>query len=419
MRDILRAFVKAGIGSGLNLVLGLARNKLLAVALGPQGMGVLALLQQLQATALPIATLGGDAPLVQGLASRKDRARDEFLASAALSLLTGWGICLIAFLGILPFLGTNFFSGELFLNSFTVRLMSLPVLFSAMAAFFLSLLTAVGAVGTLQKSQLIGSVFGVLAALPLLFVWESRQSHLLVLYLTAAPIFSLTAAIIFSTRLNSTRELLSNFRLAKANSKEVKSYLFFGGTTLVTGFIVTATWLIIRFQIARKLGTESLGHFSAVVSLSGLSLNLMGTALASFYLPKFAAASEQERPIILRQVLKLLTPVAVFIFLILVTFPELILKTLYSKEFVPASSLLTWWAAGDLMRTISFVFGHTIFAGRHLKFAFYSEIIFSALLLIGIYTGLKLQVNIGVAYFIIYSVYLLIVYQFCRRFGYV
>lgn len=417
MRDIYRAFAKAGLGSGANLLISLARNKILAIVLGPSGMGTLSLLQQLQATAHPVATLGGDAPLVQGLASHSGEARISFFAAASKALFFSWFICATAFVVAAPSASQFLFENTDESNRFALMVMALPMLFGAIAAYLLAILTAVGAVGTLQKGQIFGGLAGLLASLPLFYFWKTSNTLALTLYLVATPLVTSSAALYFVWKLPSSRELLANLKFSDTSKPYLKAFLKFSATTMGTGFFVTATWLAIRSVVAKKYGLDVLGYFSATVSVSGLSLGLMGTALGSFYMPRFAAALPSERPKLIKDVLKVVAPIAFILLLIFLSFPRFIVQSLFSDKFLPAVPLLRWWAAGDFIRTVAYVFGYTIFAGRHLRFAFISELIFSALLLTGIsapaFLGLPPS-TLGISYFFVYTLYLLTVVAFAK-----
>ena len=422
MRDTFRAFFKAGIGSTANMAVSLARTKILAFYLGPQGMGLVSLLQQFQATLQPIVTLGGDAPLVQGLASRAGSERSAFLASAFIGLLSSWGVCLIAILLGGDWIGSLLLSPAENFNTQMISFMAIPLIAMAISSFLMALLTTVGAVGSLQKGQLAGSIGGLLAAIPVGLTWKLGNLSGLIFYLTATPLISILAALWYIRRISTASELLANLRLSLFKFNHLRRFLAFGGVTVVTGIATTGSWLLIRREVAHSAGLETLGYFSATVVLSGLALSILLTSLFSFYLPRFTAADPIERKKLLKSVLFIVTPIAACVFLVLQLSPSFIIKLLFTEKFLPMLPLLQIWAAGDFVRTIAVVFGIPIFAGAHLRFLFFSEMIFSGLLLTLILFQLKHNGNIirvGEIYFLVYTIYLFVVALFCKAKNYI
>ena len=422
MREILRSFFKAGVGSGVNMVISLIRIKVLAHYLGPQGVGLVSLLQQFQATAQPIVTLGGDSPLVQGLASRSGFERSAFLASAFSGLLISWSFCAVVII-----LGGSWF-GKLLLSDFGTQqlgsfsLMAIPISAAALAAFLISILTTVGAVGTIQKGQLIGNVGGLIAAIPLALFWHSGNLWLIIAHLSVTPALTTVAAFWFAMKIPSSKEMLKSINFSSFNLLLLRRFLAFGGVTILTGFVTTATWLVIRREVGRAEGLEALGYFSSTVMLSGIPLSLLSTALSSFYLPRFAAATGAERPRLLKSVLLIVLPLAACAFLTMQIMPEIIVKLLFSERFLPMVPLLRWWAAGDFARAISYVFAIPIFAAAHLRFALISELAFSGLLLGCVLfqpIGSRHTFGLGQIYFINYVLYLATVILFARNKRYV
>src|SRR5215210_2220953 len=81
MREIFKAVLTTGSGSGGRLLLGMATMKIMAVILGPSGVGLYSLLRQAVDFSNRFGTLGGETALVQGLASRKERVRDEYIVT--------------------------------------------------------------------------------------------------------------------------------------------------------------------------------------------------------------------------------------------------------------------------------------------------------------------------------------------------
>src|SRR5215212_6914796 len=99
MRELLIATFKTGGGTLGRLLFAAIATKIIAVVLGPSGVGLLSLLRQTVDVSNNLGTLGGNNALVQGLASRKGQRRDEYLVTTfwifVLGLLLIAGVFLV------------------------------------------------------------------------------------------------------------------------------------------------------------------------------------------------------------------------------------------------------------------------------------------------------------------------------------
>jgi O-antigen/teichoic acid export membrane protein len=81
MRELVKAVLKTGSGSGGSLLLGVITMKVMPVVLGPSGVGLYSPLRQTMTSTISLGNLGGAAALVQGLASFNGQARDTYLVT--------------------------------------------------------------------------------------------------------------------------------------------------------------------------------------------------------------------------------------------------------------------------------------------------------------------------------------------------
>lgn len=421
MSQILRMFLTAGAGTAASMLIGLLRTKIMAFYLGPSGLGAVSMLQQFQATLMPLATLGGEVPLVQGLTSRPELERSKFLSTSAIVLLGSWLIYTFIFVVWGTAIGRFVFSNESQIEPWLVQIMVIPIILSAISAFFLAVLTSAGAVRAVQIAQVTGNLMGLVTSIPLVLNWNTDRELFLIVFLASIPIASVVLALWFLRKISDVVSVWSILKFSNFSMGSLASYLSFGSVTIITGFVTTASWLQIRREISQNLGADSLGLFSAVVSLSGIPLALLSTALMSFYLPRFSACQRENQRGLLRSVLLIVVIVSGLFFAFMELFPELIVETLFSAKFFPMIPLFKWWIAGDALRSISYVFAIPIFARKHLKFIFVSEVIFASGLLIGSRLALissQNLVSLGYVYFATYLLYLITTWIFSRLKGY-
>ena len=132
-------------------------------------------------------------------------------------------------------------------------------------------------------------------------------------------------------------------------------------------------------------------------------------ALRTDYFPRLSAVHNTQvelKETVLKQArvtILLITPIVIFF----IVFSQLIIKILYSSEFLVISSLLIWAMLGMVFKATSFTLGYVILAKNDSKVFLKTSVIFNLLFLtmtvIGYkYFGLE---GIGIAYFLYYIIH--------------
>src|SRR3954470_8059329 len=106
MREILKAVLKTGSGTVGFLLFGVLATKIMAVILGPSGIGLFSLLRQTVEFSKGLGSLGGETALVQGLASRKGETQDNYLVTAFWVFASGTLLTVTVLLGFAPWLAS-------------------------------------------------------------------------------------------------------------------------------------------------------------------------------------------------------------------------------------------------------------------------------------------------------------------------
>ena len=99
MLELIKAVSKTGSASIVNILLAILKTKILAFVLGPNGMGMLSLLDQTTQTANTVANFGGGVAITQGIANKTGKDRARYMATVFWILIFGAGLAglLVAF----------------------------------------------------------------------------------------------------------------------------------------------------------------------------------------------------------------------------------------------------------------------------------------------------------------------------------
>lgn len=360
MKSILKSFLKAVFGASINLASSLVKQKIIAVFLGPQGIAIISILNQFQNAVLPIAGLGSDKTIAQGIASRIDSERRAFLESTTAVLLVTWTLSFCFMLAFGNLLGIFVFGKSEGNLEGIICWMAIPFVGAAVLQYFQGILMGVGAIGSVQKAQIVGTVIGIATA------WAVGSNRNLLgasgylIYMSVPVIASLAASIWYNLRLNSTSAIFKGFSLANRRWGLGKEFFLFSSILVLTGLVNGWVWLIIRKLVFQHYGQMFLGFFSATVSVSGMVVTLMSVALSGYYLPKYASSDKQERKRLALITFALLAACAASYVIIIQLFASEVIHLIFSREFAPMIPLLKIWVFGDFIRLLSYVFSVTM-----------------------------------------------------------
>ncbi|WP_169745422.1 oligosaccharide flippase family protein [Deinococcus radiopugnans] len=401
MRRILQASAIMGLSSVVTVGLSALRYKLLALELGPEGIGLLGLFVTTLALGVTLFGMGvGSSGIRQVAASQSDD--DGFGAATRAALLRGsWLLGLLAAVAgllLFPVLRASLFTDApaLFLVGLVVAIAA-----SVVSAGQVGLLNGLGRLPEIAKANSIGAVIGTALTLGLL---PAAPQWALAAAFVATPlaVLALTTGYTYQLRAKRTftwAELWSAFR----------PMLFFGLAFSVSLLMSNLVQILLRILVNRKLDLENVGYFQAAWTIASVYLGFVITSMAAEYYPRISAIAHDALEVN-RQVnaqVRLMLFIATPIIFLLVFLSPVIVAAMYAPEFGRATELLRWQLLGDIVKVASWPVGFLLLAREAKRAFFLSELIWNvsflllALVLIGP-LGLK---GLGLAYGCAYMLY--------------
>ena len=377
MRELLSAVFKTGSGSFSILILGVLTTKIFAVLLGPSGVGVLSLLRQTRDTLLTLTTFQGNTALVQGLASKSREEQEQYRLVVLLILAISTLLTIIALWFLSPNIANLTFSQSDPETIFMVRLLALPIIFGTGIMYFGAVLNGYRAIGRLAVVQVSVALVTFLLAYPTAYLVGGRSPVYFLLMMTLSSATGLIIAFIFVRRAGwlPDTKLIQRGRTREIFVPHVSYFLSFGIVTLITGVSTTWTILLIRSLIVSQQGLEAAGIFDVAWTLSMIYITMVLTSFGTYYLPTLSQAKEtKERTTLIRRVLRLTIIFIIPILTAMIVLKPLVIRLLYSAEFLPALALLRWMLIGNFLRASSWVFGVTIRASADKQALILSEL---------------------------------------------
>ena len=393
----------------------LAKMKVVAVVLGPIGVGLIGLYMNLVSTAAAIASLGIGTTGVRHVVAADADGGDVGVGRARRVLF--WGSMALALAGGGLFWFSSDWIARIVLSDETrardVAWLSLGVVLTVAAGSQAALLTGLRRIGDLARINFGAGVLGALIGVFALWIWPAYG---LVIMVLIAPTLSFVLGRLYIARLGrpaGPRPRLSEMR------QEWQAMARLGAAFMLSGVVILLGQLAVRTLVQRELGADALGQFQAAWSISVTYLGFVLGAMATDYFPRLTAAMKDRTSAV--KLINEQTEVALLlcapVVLAMLAFSPWVIRLLYSSDFGPAVEVLRWQLLGDILKVISWPLGFMQQARGAGKTFLATETAASVLLILGVFVALPMVglPATGIAFLAVYVLYLPLVWWLGRR----
>ncbi len=378
-RAIFRASWYTGGSRVLSLLLGLGKNKVIALVIGAVGVGFAAMLQQLLSVLQALSTLGIPAAAVRAVAiSRDDPA--ELSLNIAASRRANRVLSLAVLLPALVLSGQLsilMFSTVEYLTDVAVIAVTLYVVQIARTEHLI--LRAFGEVGLLARESVLSSVIGSVATALAVWLWGLHG---------VAPSCLFTAAlqVVFARR--ATRKICLN--LPSPDPSRIKLRARKLGATGISFFGVTAIGIglsmILSLLVRHAEGLAGNGIYQAAVSLTVTIAGFILSAMDQDFYPKLArmlaGESQLQASQYVSQQIHMGLLLATPLLLAVSAFAHRLVELAYSRELSQAGQLIPMLAVGSLAQITYRPMMLSLLAVAETRSLIFAELAFSVVVII-------------------------------------
>jgi O-antigen/teichoic acid export membrane protein len=414
-RQIIRSTSIIGGSSALNILIGIARSKAIALLLGPAGVGISGLYQSLISTAAAIAALGVNGIGARELAEASAKEDQHELAKARQTL---FGSTLIQGIAgaILVWLFREPIS-RLALNddqqSHVVGWLAIGVALTVASGAQIALLQGMRRIRDIAAINVASSICYSIVGVAIVWIWRLQG---LVLLAVIGPVFNFAFGWWYTSKLN---------RAAKAPLplavflERWKSLIKIGTSLMLAGFAAALQQLILRAWINHHLGSTALGDYQAAATLANTYLTFLLSAMTTDYYPRLCGVIADHR--YANEVVNQQTEVALLlggpVILAVFSIAPWVISAFYSQQFTSAATILRWQLAGDIGKLAAWPLGFIILASGDGRTFLITEV--TALAAITLATILAMPLvglpSTGLGYLFGYVIYLPLMYWLAAR----
>ena len=343
---ILRSSALLGGAQVVTLGAGFIRAKLIAVLIGPAGVGLVGILTSFNANLSSLAGWGLGTTAVRTIS-----AADELDRPAKIAAVRKLGNSL-TWLGLLAVLLLFWPVGQLTFNSseyaLELFLAGLAVPCLLVTSVWSSLLQSNGQIKSLATVQIISAFGGLILGLP--FIWLFGVTGI------AASI--LIAAIVPAVATWKAARNYYSGSSAEADSGDIRRLLQLGSALMAVSFLSQLSAYIVRLMLIRSHGLESAGYYHAAYVIAGSLPAFVFTAMGTDFFPRVAAVkTEAEAQNLCEKQIQAGLLLALPLIAGLLTLGHFCIYLLYSRSFEPAIPLLSWMIWGIFFRLLSWPMG--------------------------------------------------------------
>lgn len=400
------------------IIVSLIKNKIVAVLLGPYGMGIAGMITSTTSLVTSLTGLGLHTSSVRDV-SRAYSSENQNDVGTIVGVLR----YLVVITGVIGFVVVLLFSKYLSLWSFgnadytiAFRLVSVILLFDQLCVGQKVLMQGTFHYKYMAKASLIGSVVGLLFTVPLYYLWGIKA-------IVPAIILSSLLSLLFSTYYARKIDYPKIHLVPAQILQKGKNMITLGLAIALTGVINTGQVYILRVYISNIGSVDDVGLYSAGIAIVTQYIGVVLTAMGTDYSPRLAAAS-QDNPLFIKTInrqMKLLVTMITPLILLFILFIKPITILLYSTKFLPIIGMIEWIMLGMFFRAISWSLSFGYVARGDAKLFFWNEFITTIYNLGFSILGYKYAgfVGLGIAFCLTYVLYTIQLFLLSRRrFGY-
>lgn len=356
-----------GLAQGSKILTGFFLLKLIAVYLGPGGLGKLGHFLSI-VTLMSVFAGGG---IVNGIIKyvaeyKNDEAKlKDFMSSSF------FYTCLISFvvtcLGVLfsvPISDIVFGDDKFRWIIISLFLMEFTISFSN---YTKGVFTGLDKVYIFTYIQIFGNILGILAGWACIYLFGFSGAAIAVIFIQA---FYFVPSVYFFFRFGLGKKLKQ--KLNFFHFKNLSKYSLMLFTSAVSFPVVE---ILIRQMIIEKSGYDSAGVWQSSIKISAAYMGFFNIFLAYYFVPRISP--EKNKKIIFKQVVNY-SAVLSLVFLagsfVLFFYKAFFINLLLSKDFILLGDYIAYQLTGDFFKLISYTIGYVAVAKAAFKLYIVAEI---------------------------------------------
>lgn len=413
MLELIKSIIKSGLGTISSIFFGVLTSKLIALELGPTGLGLFSITKQ-AIVALSSLGTGTQVALVQYVAAKDgNKLRDSILV--VFYMFAIFSILISATAGIFSYYYSDKLSKITQLSATAFFFISVAAVIFNIYYFVRASLNGLRKIGTIASLDSISAILTLIITIPAIHYINNGRVESFAVALICSQ---LTTLLIAGFLLNKCIRTLSLNNKKSPTFDLSTSYAFFklAAPTLIAALVASGSILAVKTTVNEVMSIQHVGYFDAAWTISVSYVTLLLAACGTYFLPTLVVKIKQENHSrLIDDMCRVCLAIAVPMIITLIVTKSLVINMLYSNEFGPTTALLQVMLIGDFFKIGAWIFTIPALALRDFKTYLKTEALFFlgllviSAILMNIYSSLVVigftTVGLYVALFVFYYKY--------------
>jgi PST family polysaccharide transporter len=351
---------------------GFVSSKIVAMLTGPAGVAIIGAFSNFISIVLIFANGAINTGVVKYTAEYDgddDQLKSLFSTSLKISVYCSVAIGLLLIL-LAPYCSEWLLTTNIYTN--VIRVLGITIVLYSLNTLLISILNGKGQIKSYTIVNAAGSIIGLIMTVVLVYFYKV-QGALYSLVLTPSIVFFVTASLIIKTQWFKWDYFKQAFNIAIG-----KKLSHFSLMALVSAITVPVSEIILRNMVIAKVSINSAGYWQGMMKVSDGYLLLITTSLSIYYLPKLSSlktTAELRKEIFSGY--KIILPAVLVSCSAIYFLRFLIIRILYTSDFLQMESLFIWQLAGDFLKISAWVLAYLMLAKAMTKAFIFTEILFN------------------------------------------
>ncbi len=402
--QILKATTLIGGSQVLSVFFGMVRTKILAVLLGPGGVGLMGLYGTITGLVGSVAGLGVGSSGVRQIAEAVGTGDQGRIA---VTIKTVRRVTLVT--GLLGMLLLITLSGSVSRLTFgntrhtsDLALLSVVLFFGALSGGQAALIQGLRRIRDLAKLTAWGAAFSTIFSIPLIY-WLGEDG--IVPFLIAVALMGILSSWWYARKITVQAVRVPWPRLRQEAVALLRLGLVFMSSSLMTA----AAMYFLRVIVVRQLGLEAAGFYQAASGLSNFYIGIILSAMGADFYPRLTAVGHDNAECnrLVNEQAEVGLLISVPGILATMVLAPLVIEIFYSAKFFPAVDVLRWQILGLFLRITCWPMAYIMLAKGAGKLYFWTELAFNTAHVGLIWAGISFfgLAGTGIAFFVLYVLY--------------
>lgn len=412
--QILKSSSIVGGSQGVRIAITMVQVKILAVLLGPMGIGLVGLYQSAMGIAGTIFGMGIGASGVREV-SKAAASGNQLKIARTIATLRRVAVIFGALGMAVVFLFRNAISQVTFGNidhADAFAILSVTLLFASVTSGQTALVQGMRRIGDLAKLSMLGAFWGLVFGVPVIYFW--RQDGIAP-YLVAVSVTAILSSWWYARKIPVHKVSSSPMEIIK----QARGLISLGMMLMFSGLMSSLVFYLIRVMVVRQFGVEAAGLYHAAAQLSNVYIGFILAAMGMDFYPRLTAAAEDNSGCnrLVNEQAEIGLLMAAPGLLATLTFAPLVLAIFYSSKFSPAYDILQWQILGTFLRVVSWPLGFTLLAKGRGKLYFITQLSANTVHIAFFWAGIHLfgLEGAGIAFFGLYVFYLILMMAVVKK----